>query len=136
MKFLFKIIILLLVCSYSYGQTLIFPDVVEKFITMTEIQQKDYEKFVINKLIDGRGKIQNVEECGFTNRSKSFGKKCYEVILDKGVPRVVMYFSLEEKSRVIQFRKGEQLDFSNCKIVAIKNAGFWSSVYCDMVFVK
>ena len=136
MKFIFNILLLSLICSYSYGQTLVFPDVVEKFITMTEIQQKDYEKFVVNKLISGRGKIQNVEECGFTSQSKSFGKKCYEVILDKGVPRVVLYFSLEEKSRVIQLRKGEQLDFSNCQIITIKNLGFWSTVYCDTNFVK
>jgi tetratricopeptide (TPR) repeat protein len=136
MKFIFNILLSSFICSYSFGQTLVFPDVVEKFITMTEIQQKDYEKFVVNKLISGRGKIQNVEECGFTSQSKSFGKKCYEVILDKGVPRVVLYFSLEEKSRVIQLRKGEQLDFSNCQIITIKNLGFWSTVYCDTNFVK
>ena len=136
MKFIFNILLSSFICSYSYGQTLVFPDVVEKFITMTEIQQKDYEKFVVNKLISGRGKIQNVEECGFTSQSKSFGKKCYEVILDKGVPRVVLYFSLEEKSRVIQLRKGEQLDFSNCQVITIKNLGFWSTVYCDTNFVK
>jgi len=136
MKFIFNILLSFFICSYSYGQALVFPDVVEKFITMTEIQQKDYEKFVVNKLISGRGKIQNVEECGFTSQSKSFGKKCYEVILDKGVPRVVLYFSLEEKSRVIQLRKGEQLDFSNCQIITIKNLGFWSTVYCDTNFVK
>jgi hypothetical protein len=136
MKFLFQFNLLFLITFYSYGQSLQFPDTVKKFIDMTEIQQKEYEKTILNKQISGSGNIFNVEECGFLSQSKSFGKKCYEVTLDRGVPRVVLYFSLNEKQRVIEFKKGEKLDFTNCQIVGIKNLGFWSSVYCDMNFIK
>jgi hypothetical protein len=132
------IFIIISISTYSslYGQSLQFPETVKKFIDMTEIQQKEYEKTILNKQISGSGNIFNVEECGFLSQSKSFGKKCYEVTLDKGAPRVVLYFSLNEKQRVIEFKKGEQLNFTNCQIVGIKNLGFWSSVYCDMNFIK
>ena len=135
LKFIF-IIISTLTYSFSYGQSLQFPDAVEKFIGMTEIQQKEYEKTILNEKISGGGNIFNVEECGLFSQSKSFGKKCYEVTVDKGAPRVVLYFSLNEKQKAMELRKGNRLDFTNCQIVGIKNWGFWSAVYCDMNFIK
>jgi hypothetical protein len=43
---------------------------------------------------------------------------------------------LSEKSRVIQLRKNEQLDFTNCKISSMHDFGFWSTVFCDVNFAK
>jgi hypothetical protein len=136
MKSFYKFVFLFFISLCSYGQTLVFPDAVEQFTAMTDIQQEEYRKNVVNKLISGKGKIQNVEECGITSKSKSFDRKCYEVILIKGSSKVVLYFSLSEKSRVIQLKKNEQLDFTNCKISSMIDFGFWSTVFCDINFVK
>jgi hypothetical protein len=44
-----------------------------------------------------------------------------------------LYFSKKEKTKLLTLKKGEILNYNNCKILYISNA-FYSSVYCDADF--
>lgn len=116
----------------AWAQTLIFPTEVERFIKMTQVQQKEHESSVMDLQIRGSGKVSNVEECGFSSRSKLHGRDCYEIIVDRGAPRAVIYVSKTERSRVIRIQRGDEYAFSGCMIRGLKNFGFWSTVYCDL----
>jgi hypothetical protein len=114
------------------AQSLVFPTAVEQFIKMTEIQQKEYERTVIGKRIRGSGRITNVEECDFLSKSKLYRRDCYEIVIDRGVPRAVVFVSKKDRNRVINLKKGDEFTFNDCIVTGIKNVGFWSSVYCDL----
>jgi len=131
-KALLALVVTPLFIQSAQAELLVFPTEVDKFIKMTEIQQKEHERSVIGLRIRGSGKITNVEECGFLSQSKLYGRDCYEIVIDRGLPRAVLYVSKKERSRVISLKKGDEFTFTNCTIRGLKNFGLWSTVYCDL----
>ena len=110
-----------------------FSGIVSKFHEMTEIQQTDYAASFVGTLVEGEGKLTEAQECTFLNQSKRWRKQgCYELTLDNGVPRAVLYLSKSEKNKIASFNKGTTITFKNCQVITIKNWGFWSTVYCDL----
>lgn len=122
----------LLMAGNISAQTLVFPNELRRFMEMTEVQQKEHEQRVMGLKISGSGDITNVEECGLLSKSKLHGRNCYEIVLDKGSPRAVLYVSKTEHNRVIHLSKGREYTFNNCIIRGMRNFGFWSTVYCDL----
>lgn len=110
-----------------------FSGIVSKFHEMTEIQQTDYAASFVGTLVEGEGKLTEAKECGILNQSKRWRKQgCYELTLDNGIPRAVLYLSKSEKNKIASFNKGTIITFKNCEVITIKNWGFWSTVYCDL----
>jgi Uncharacterized protein conserved in bacteria, putative lipoprotein len=110
-----------------------FSGIVSKFHEMTEIQQTDYAASFVGTLVEGEGKLTEAQECTFLNQSKRWRKQgCYELTLDNGVPRAVLYLSKQEKNKIVSFNKGTTITFKNCQVITIKNWGFWSTLYCDL----
>jgi len=115
----------------SSGKTATFPEVVQNFIDMTEVQQKAYAKTFEGTILSGSGELFDVSKCGFTDDSKKYGRSCYRVTLDSGVPRVVLYFSGDDEAKVAKYTKGNTYSFKNCKGISITNWGAWSTATCD-----
>jgi hypothetical protein len=110
-----------------------FSGIVSKFHEMTEIQQTDYAASFVGTLVEGEGKLTEAQECTFLNQSKRWRKQgCYELTLDNGIPRAVLYFSKTEKNKIASFNKGTTITFKNCRVITLKKWGFWSTIYCDM----
>jgi uncharacterized protein YecT (DUF1311 family) len=110
-----------------------FSGIVSKFHELTEIQQADYVAAFVGTLVEGEGKLTEAQECTFLNQSKRWRKQgCYELTLDNGIPRAVLYFSKTEKNKIASFNKGTTITFKNCQVITLKKWGFWSTIYCDM----
>jgi hypothetical protein len=110
-----------------------FPDLVLKFDEMTDIQRTDYATSIVGAPLEGEGKLTGAQECDFLNQSKRWSKQgCYELTLDNGIPRAVLYFSKTEKNKIASFNKGTTITFKNCQVITLKKWGFWSTIYCDM----
>jgi len=110
-----------------------FSGIVSRFHELTEIQQADYVAAFVGTLVEGEGKLTEAQECTFLNQSKRWRKQgCYELTLDNGIPRAVLYFSKTEKNKIASFNKGTTITFKNCQVITLKKWGFWSTIYCDM----
>lgn len=110
-----------------------FSDIVSKFHELTELQQSDFAASLVGTLVKGEGKLTEAKECGILNQSKRWHRQgCYELTLDNGIPRAVLYLSKSEKNKIASFNKGTIITFNNCEVITIKNWGFWSTIYCDL----
>jgi hypothetical protein len=109
-----------------------FPDVVKKFHKMTEVQQETFAETFPGTVLSGSGKVFEIEKCGFLDESKLWKKDCYKVTLDKGLPRVCLYFGPKDKEKIAGYKKGQKVTFADCVGISIKNWGFWSTATCDM----
>jgi hypothetical protein len=114
------------------GKTATFPEVVQSFIDMTEIQQKAFASTFEGTVLSGSGELFDVSRCGWTDDSKKHGSDCYKVTLDDGVPRVVLYFPKSKEAQVATFKKGNTYNFKNCVGISIRDWGAWSTATCDM----
>lgn len=114
------------------GKTATFPEVVQSFIDMTEIQQKAFASTFEGTVLSGSGELFDVSKCGWTDDSKKYGSDCYKVTLDSGVPRVVLYFPKSKEAQMATFTKGNSYNFKNCVGISIRDWGAWSTATCDM----
>lgn len=105
---------------------------VSKFKNMNEIKQKQEREKFPGTLLKGTGKIFEVAECGWTDKSKKYGSGCYKITLDKGSPRVVLYFDSSKADELSEYSKGKNYTFGNCVGTDITDWGFWATATCDM----
>jgi hypothetical protein len=109
-----------------------FPAVVRKFIKLNELKQEAFADAFPGTSLSGKGKVFNVEKCGFMDDSEKHGRDCYKVVLDAGEPRICLYFGEKDKAQVAEYNKGQAMTFENCRGISIKNWGLWSTATCDM----
>ena len=109
-----------------------FPDSINDFKDKTEIQQKTFSEEHVGALLNGSGRVSQIEKCSFPRKSIKYrGDNCVEVTLNNGGSRVAIYNSKEASSNLLNFNKDQLLEFTNCSITEIISWGFWSTVYCD-----
>ena len=109
-----------------------FPDSINDFKDKTEIQQKTFSEEHVGALLNGSGRVSQIEKCSFPRKSIKYrGDNCVEVTLNNGGSRVAIYNSKEASGNLLNFNKDQLLEFTNCSITEIISWGFWSTVYCD-----
>ena len=109
-----------------------FPEIVARFIKMNKLKQDAFAAEFHGTVLSGSGEVFEVADCGWTDDSEKWGQNCLKVTLDKGNPRVVLYFGEKDKAQIASYDKGQALRFSGCVGIGIKNWGFWSTATCDM----
>ena len=109
-----------------------FPDVVAKFIRMNKLKQDAFAAGFHGTVLSGSGRVFEVGGCEWTDDSEKWGGNCLKVTLDKGTPRVVLYFGEKDKAEIASYNKGQAMQFTDCMGISIKNWGFWSTATCDM----
>lgn len=114
------------------SDVIIFPDEVKNFSNMTEIQQKQRSKAVEDKLLKGQGGVKDIEECGIMSESKIHKFDCYEIVLESGESRAVLYVGEKHLDKLSTIRKGDIFGINNCYVVGMRDWGFFSTVYCDV----
>jgi hypothetical protein len=105
---------------------------VKRFKNMNELKQSNEKEKFPGTLLQGSGKVFEVGKCGFTDKSEDHGDDCVKLTLDKGDPRVVLYFDPSEADAIINLRKGSRYTFNNCTATDITDWGFWATATCDM----
>lgn len=134
-NFIFTVSTFLLMITTNIStanNVMIFPDEVEDFANLTEIQQKQRSKAVEGDLLRGVGEVKDIEECGIMSQSKLHKFDCYEIVLESEESRAVLYVGEKHLDKLSTIRKGDFFGINNCYVVGMQDWGFFSTVYCDV----
>ena len=105
---------------------------VKKFKNMNELKQESTKEKFPGTILKGKGKIFEIGDCGWLDKSDAHGSGCYKITLDKGMPRVVLYFDDDKSDELENLSKGQKYSFDNCVATDITDWGFWATATCDM----
>jgi len=105
---------------------------VKKLKGMNELKQNSIASDFAGTVLHGSGKVFEVGECGFMDKSEEYGSDCIKVTLDKGIPRVVLYFDSSESSSIEDVAIGSRYSFDYCVATDITDWGMWATATSDM----
>ena len=99
---------------------------------LNELKQTQRASGFPGSILHGSGKVFEVGTCGFLDESEKYGSDCLKVVLDKGSPRVVLYFGENKRSEIAELSVGSRYSFDNCVATSVKDWGAWATATCDM----